>query len=238
MSNSFFKFKQFTIQQQHCAMKVCTDACLFGSWLSARARVLPGQSILDIGTGTGLLSLMMAQRSEAFIDAVEIDEAAAQQAAMNFDASPWAERLNLITGDIKKLAFTKKYDLVFSNPPFFAHHLKSEDSKRNLALHSDALNLEELLSVVVKVLAEKGKFAVLLPAQQAEEMEKLAATQGLQVEEKVWVKQTPRHPWFRVFLLFFAHPAATVNKEITIKDEFNEYTQEFVALLKDYYLFL
>jgi tRNA1Val (adenine37-N6)-methyltransferase len=238
MSNNFFNFKQFTIQQQHCAMKVCTDACLFGAWISANATISSAHSILDIGTGTGLLSLMMAQQSEALIDAVEIDEAAAQQAKLNFEASPWKERLNLIKGDIKKVAFTKKYDLVFSNPPFFANHLKSEDSQKNLALHSDALNLEELLLVVANVLADDGKFAVLLPTQQAEDFEKMAAAHALYVEEEVWVKQTVKHPWFRVFLLFCRQPCTTVHIEITIKDEHNNYPKEFVALLKDYYLFL
>jgi len=219
-------------------MKVCTDACLFGSWLSANTTLSSTQSILDIGTGTGLLSLMMAQHSEALIDAVEIDKAAAEQAKLNFEASPWKERLNLITGDVRKVAFTKKYDLVFSNPPFFANHLKSEDNKRNLALHSEALNLEDLLLVVVNVLIKEGRFAVLLPTHQAKDFEKMATAHALYIDEKVWVKQTAKHPWFRVFLLFSYQPCETVHSEITIKEDSNNYSKELVELLKDYYLFL
>jgi len=219
-------------------MKICTDACLFGAWLSTHVTISSMQSILDIGTGTGLLSLMVAQQSSAMIDAIEIDEAAAQQAKMNFEASPWKEKLNLVIGDIRKVVFTKKYDLVIANPPFFANDLKSENNKRNLALHSSALSLEDLLLVTVHVLSEDGKLAVILPIHRAEDFESKAARHDLYIEEKVWVKQTVKHPWFRVLLLFSRHPSISIGKEIAIKDESNNYTEAFVVLLKDYYLFL
>src|SRR5882724_12429409 len=121
MSNHFFQFKQFTIHQDHCAMKVTTDASLFGAWAeeSVRSREPGVRNILDIGTGTGLLSLMLAQRINADIDAIEIDEAAAEQAIENTEASAWKERITVINADAKNYSFPKKYDCIISNPPFY-----------------------------------------------------------------------------------------------------------------------
>jgi tRNA1Val (adenine37-N6)-methyltransferase len=237
MSNTYFQFKQFIIHQENCAMKVCTDACLFGAWVAEK--VGNGQmkvdSVLDIGAGTGLLSLMIAQRSDARIDAVELDEQAAQQATDNFELSNRKERLQVIQGDIRTIHLGKKYALIISNPPFFENDLKSNDAQRNLALHSQELGLEELLDVVQKQLSDHGKFAVLLPYHRKEAFTNLALAQGFFPEEEACVKQTPSHNYFRVMFLFGRQPA-DIKKDFIIIREREQYTSAFTKLLKDYYL--
>ncbi len=241
MPNSFFKFKQFTIHQDKCAMKVCTDACLFGAWLSETILnfEFPISNCLDIGTGTGLLALMYAQKNtRVIIDAIEIDEAAAAQAAFNFHASSWKERLNIICGDIKDRVTEKKYDLIICNPPFFENDLKSDDAKRNLALHSAALSFEELLSRVQENISARGIFAVLLPYHRSVYFEELAKQKQFYLKERVFVKQTPKHHFFRSMLLFSLQQTPSIEKEIIIQNAQNQYAPEFAELLKDYYLYL
>lgn len=237
MSNSYFKFKQFTIEQDACAMKVCTDACLFGAWLSTKLQSLHAKNILDIGTGTGLLSLMIAQNNQATIDAVEIDEAAAQQASENFEKSSWAARLQIINADIRKLHMTKKYDFIFSNPPFFDNDLKSTNSHRNTALHSAHLSAKELIESIKRLLADEGHFALLLPPHRVKEHEDLAKDNGLVTIDKMLVKQTEKHEVFRVMLLFGSSRQAVEETTIIIK-EAGSYSTEFIELLRDYYLYL
>ena len=241
MANHFFQFKQFIIQQEHCAMKVTTDACLFGAWgaLIANNQLPTVASILDIGAGTGLLSLMLSQKNAAAdIDAIEIDELAVTQCRQNFQTTPWKERLNCFQGDVKTFPFTKKYDLIISNPPFFENDLKSDNSKRNIALHSEALSLEELLQAIKNNLTDDGKFAVLLPYHRSASFEEMAVAENFYLKEKVVVKQTPSHNYFRSILLFSKERYSATQKEILIKDEFNDYSPAFIELLKDYYLFL
>src|SRR5437763_249939 len=137
MPNDFFRFKQFTIQQQYCAMKVCTDACLFGAWTVSTItnEKLPAGYVLDIGAGTGLLSLMLVQQlKNSIIHAIEIDGAAAKQAGENFVASPWGEQLNIFNTAIQSFSPTQRYDFITTNPPFFQDDLASPNAQRNIAL--------------------------------------------------------------------------------------------------------
>lgn len=218
-------------------MKVCTDACLFGAWIAEQVRSTKYEvrNVLDIGTGTGLLSLMLAQQILAQIDAIEIDEAAAEQALDNFEDSQWKERLQVITGDARNVHLGKKYDLIISNPPFFDNDLKSPDAQRNMALHSEQLNLEELMVVIQSHLADHGKFAVLLPYHRKNEFVQIANQAGFFTEEIISVKQTPKHSFFRVMLLFYGVNISLVEREMVIRKG-DEYTNVFTGLLKDYYL--
>lgn len=220
-------------------MKVCTDACLFGAWFSTNYQLSTTNHVLDIGTGTGLLSLMFAQKNPgAIIDAVEIDPAAATQAAANFQQSPWGNRLNLLHTSIQQFYSSHPYNLIISNPPFFENDLKSPNAKRNSALHSAALTLEELLSSIHRLLAADGTFAILLPFHRTGHFINLAAQKNYQPQQQVFIKQTLNHPFFRTILLFSNHQTPANTSTLIIKNEINQYTPAFTTLLKDYYLHL
>lgn len=230
-------------------MKVCTDACLFGAYIAEKLSdenvkykkedLLAGspKNVLDIGAGTGLLSLMLAQKTDYHIDAVEIDEQAQQQAQGNFDASPWKERLKVYHSSVLSYEpALQKYDFIISNPPFFEDDLKSFQTKRNIALHSTELNLQELIIQIKRLLAKDGKFAVLLPFHRAAYFEKIAAGSNFFISERVLVKQTPKHNYFRAMLLFETSFVKTSQSEIIIQEENKNYTEAFAGILKDYYL--
>lgn len=236
MANDYFRFRQFEIQQSRCAMKVCTDACLFGAWTAVKKT---SKKVLDIGTGTGLLSLMYAQQHpEAQISCIEIDKDAALQAQENFDRSPWKNNFHLHHAALQSWQMHDQFDLIFSNPPFFENDLHSADDRRNQALHSTALTLEELLEFVHGHLEENGQFAVLLPYHRTEYFEKKAGASGLFVRDKIFVRQTERHAYFRSMLLLQKENVLANISEIAIRNAQNGYSPAFAALLRDYYLFL
>lgn len=236
MANNYFQFKQFTVNQEKCSMKVCTDACVFGGWVAAWIADLA--NCLDIGTGTGLLTLMLAQKTNLDIDAVEIEKDAFDQAKENFTNSPWSERLKVFHSDIKKFTPSKKYALIISNPPFFENDLKSEVKNKNIAKHDDELNLQELVEVVEKNLDASGFFAVLLPYHRVSFFERLANENEFYLQQRLLIKQTPSHNFFRGILLFGKQKITPATKELAIKKIDGSYTDEFRELLKDYYLHL
>ncbi len=239
MSNSFFKFKEFTVHQDKTAMKVCTDACLFGAWVADNLEMSRLKNILDIGTGTGLLSLMLAQFSQAQIDAVEIEPMAVEQARENFQASKWTNQLHIHPTSI--LEFAKKpiktFDLIISNPPFFEQQLKSNNSQRNIAMHSNNLTLTELAYCIIGLLADSGKAAILLPWNRTEEWKAIAEKLGLFCINETAVKQTTTHTYFRTMLLMQKKASRVNFSSITIKDG-TVYSKEFIKLLTPYYLAL
>lgn len=224
--------------QENCAMKVCTDACLFGAWVAGMLNSTENK-ILDIGTGTGLLSLLLAQKIYGEIDAVEIDEQTYAAARQNFTSSPWSGRLKAIHSSVQEYLPGYKYDFIISNPPFYEKDLKSDDEKRNLALHSSGLDLPELLLSVKRLLKDNGRFAILLPYKRSKEFERLAETKEFSITRKVVVKPTEYHSVFRS--MYLAENGKSDNDalvdEIIIRGIEHEYTEQFYALLKDYYLF-
>lgn len=240
MPNNYFQFKQFTVQQEKAALKVSTDSCLFGAWVASKveSEKLKVKSALDIGAGSGLLMLMLAQKCNALIDGIEIDEPSFEQAIENIEASSWKERLQLFHADVKQFSFTKKYDLIISNPPFYEGNLKSDAANRNVAMHDAGLKLDELITIVDTNLSEDGSFAVLLPFMRAGRMIELAKATNLHLKTHAQVKQSVKHSYFRSMLLFSRKNVEPVLEELAIKDESNQYTNDFIALLKDYYLYL
>lgn len=238
MPNNFFQFKQFTVQQERAALKVSTDSCLFGAWVSEEVKTKKVKATLDIGSGTGLLMLMLAQKVDALIDGIEIDAPSYEQAKENLKASVWSERLHLFLGDVKEFSFEKKYDLIISNPPFYEGDLKSEAANRNMAMHDAGLKLDELLKVVDKNLTDDGWFAVLLPYHRTDKFIAEAIAVNLNLIKRTDVKQTINHSFFRTMLLFVRDKPVPQVNSMSIKDEKNEYTAAFIELLKDYYLYL
>jgi tRNA1Val (adenine37-N6)-methyltransferase len=221
-------------------MKVCTDACLFGAWVGRKVSSWQmtvdrkNNRALDIGTGTGLLSLMLAQKSNWWIDAIEINSSAAQQAEENIQASKWKDQITVHAINVREWK-SEPYDLIISNPPFYENDLKSPDSQRNLALHDSGLTLVTLFENVTRLLKPHGRFALLLPAHRRTETIDLAKQYGWTATEMVEVCQTEKHIPFRVMFWFEKGIAASEEKRMQIKEN-GVYTKGFVDLLRDYYL--
>jgi len=243
MSTSYFQFKQFTIHQDRCAMKVTTDACLFGAWAAGivRSHGLGVKNILDIGTGTGLLSLMLAQQCNASIDTIEVDKDTFEQAGENIAASLWADRIKVFQGDARAFRFPVQYDIIISNPPFYEKELMPDNTKKNLAHHNKGLFLSELLVIIKKNLQPDGSFYLLMPYKRKEEIRKLFIETDLSIQQLTFLRQSADHNYFRIMLagkLKTEKQAETMIDEISIKDKEGQYTPFFVKLLKDYYLYL
>ena len=219
-------------------MKVCTDSCLFGAWLANKfqSKNFRVSEVLDIGTGTGLLALMLAQKSTATFDAVEISAKAYEQALQNFAASPWCRRLHAIHADVNNLPPTKKYDLIISNPPFYEGDLQADDHHKNLARHHEGLSLKQLIAVTKTSLLSHGSFAVLLPFRRVDFFINAASESGFHLQEKVLVRPSPSADFIRGMLFFSLIPAELISHTITIRDRDNKYTTEFCNLLEAYYL--
>jgi tRNA1Val (adenine37-N6)-methyltransferase len=247
MSNSFFQFKQFLVHQDRCAMKVTTDGCLFGAWAAEESQIpiairtkVKSKNVLDVGAGTGLLSLMLAQKNlSCSIDAIELDKEAFEQAKENIVASPFVERIQIMHGDARTFSFTKKYDLIISNPPFYEKEITSSDKKKNIAHHHSGLSLDELLDIINSNLSPQGSFYLMLPFKRNKEVQKMLLRQNLSVSKIVFVKQSTKHDYFRVMIEGKLHAESipeTFIDEISVWDDDQQYTPDFKALLKDYYL--
>ena len=185
-------------------MKVTTDGCLFGAWVSRELEIIsrkPGTfNVLDIGTGTGLLAIMLAQANEACIDAIEIDKNAFDQANKNATASPWADRIKILHADVTKFEFPVLYDAIVCNPPFYENEWKGNDAKKNIAHHNEGLLLSQLLTVIKKNLKPGGNFYLLLPYKRNEEIKKLFSENGVAIQQLTLVRQSVNHNYFRIIL--------------------------------------
>jgi tRNA1Val (adenine37-N6)-methyltransferase len=238
MANSWFRFKQFTVHQQHSAMKVTTDACLFGALLS-NFQPSEGIRMLDIGTGTGLLSLMAAQKNPgAHITAIEINKEAAEEAARNFAQSPFAANIQLEVANILDYYPSAPFHYIFSNPPFYEHQLKSADPGKNLAHHASALTMQELLKWIKQWLHPLGTASLLIPHYREEELSNRISQLDMEVPVVHRVRQTPEHPYFRSIICIEKKKQTLQQREVelTIKDSNNQYSEAFTHLLSPFYL--
>lgn len=244
MSNSWFRFKQFRVGQERCAMKVSTDACIQGAWTAQQLqRISCGKPLhlLDIGTGTGLLSLMLAQSYDAaMIDAIELNEDAAQQAAENFAQSPWHSRLRALHTSLA--AFNRgegAYDTIICNPPFFHNQLQAAQQARSDARHSAALDKPTLARALAHLLTEQGYCSIMYPASEWEDWLKTAATQGLHARVTLAIQPRNQQLANRFVGIFSkGHAEETFNETLVIYEDDQRYTPAFSALLQPYYLAL
>ncbi len=224
-------------------MKVTTDACLFGAWVAHQIKNAKKEfaTALDIGTGTGLLSLIVAQKNNLQIDTIEIDNDAFQQAKENIAASPWKDRITIFHGDVKKFDFKKRYDVILSNPPFYENELKSDDSKRNVALHGSELSFDDLMRLIQYNLSPEGFFFLLIPYKRKDEIQPLLKDHDLELMQITFVRQSINHDHFRIMIqgkIKTKKHSEFYFDDISIWGEKKQYTEEFKNLLREYYLYL
>ncbi|MCL2913559.1 methyltransferase [Shewanella corallii] len=232
-----FTFKQFHIDDQGCGMPVSTDAVVLGAW----APLTQAKQILDIGAGSGLLSLMAAQRSTAHITAVEIDDAAIQACQRNIDASPWADRISLIAGDISEIATkqSQRFDHIICNPPYFETGPQSDKTGRATARHTDKLTFAALTRAFDGLLSEQGKITLIMPIESLAAWNKaLEQTPQLTLLHQCDVVSVRGKVAKRVLLLLGRNRATPVQSQLVLREPNNSYSQEMIALTRDFYLFM
>lgn len=238
MPQNTFAFKQFTIIQDKCAMKVGTDAVLLGAWV----KTYGVRKALDIGTGTGVIALMLAQKSGAHIDAIDIDSNAAVEAKDNVNNSPWKERVhvqNISLQDFAKIT-DEQYDLIVSNPPYFVDSLLSSEANRTAARHTVLLSFEDLIAGVKKMLNKEGKLYVILPVREGEQFIQLAAAHHLHLRRITRVKSTPDKIEKRWMMQFGFQSKSQISDSVLVMEKDpqvrHSYTDEYKELTKEYYL--
>ena len=234
--NKPFQFKQFTISQDKCAMKIGTDGVLLGAWTSVDNNPF---SILDIGSGTGVLSLMLAQRSLAQqIEAIEIDDDAYEQCSENFENSPWNDRLFCYHASLLEFVeeVDDEFDLIICNPPFYSEDYKTDNKSRDLARFNDAMPFEHLIYAVVNLLAEHGIFSVVIPFKEEEKFIELASKVGLFVNRSLHVKGHPDSETKRILIEFSFRETDIETSELIIETSRHQYTEDYINLTKDFYL--
>lgn len=236
MKNATFQFKNFKVDQDKCAMKIGTDAVLLGAWTSIKTQPF---SILDIGAGTGILALMLAQRSIAqVIDALEIDSDAYEQCVGNFEQSPWGDRLFCYHASLEEFTneIDDKYDLIVSNPPFYQEDYKTRNEKRDLARFQDAMPFEHLLESVSELLSGNGIFSVVIPFLVEDSFIQLAEAVGLFPNRILHVKGNPTSKAKRSLMEFSFQKTTISTNTLIIETERHQYTEDYINLTKDFYL--
>jgi tRNA1Val (adenine37-N6)-methyltransferase len=234
MANNYFKFKQFTIYQDKSAFKVGTDGVLLGAY----ADITGVNRILDIGSGTGLISIMLAQRSEAEITAIEPDNESYIQTCENVNHCDWHERIKVEHSDLQNLdPVNGKFDLIVTNPPFFSDSLKSPDLRKSFARHNDSLTSEVIFEGVLKFLKDEGRLQLILPYVEGTVFIAEASKYGLYCNNILKIKPLPSSEIRRLILTFSRNQIKPAEKFLTIEHgQRHEFTEEYINLTKDYYL--
>jgi len=234
-----FKFKEFTINQDKTAMKVGTDGVLLGAWCSVADYP---DTILDVGAGTGVIALMIAQRSDAMtIDAVEVDEDAYEQTVANFEESDWGDRLYCYNATFTEFSDEiaeeeESYDLIVSNPPFYTDEFETDNEARNKARFTTSLSFEDLLKGVTKILSEKGVFSVIIPFKEEGSFINLAKENKLYLNRVCRVQGNETSEIKRCLLAFSFHETKIQEESLIIEIARHQYTQDYINLTKDFYL--
>lgn len=233
MPNDYFRFKQFTINQGRCAFKVGTDGVLLG----AVADVTGVKSILDIGTGSGLIALMLAQRSEADLCAIEPDHDSFLQATENVRSSKWSERVEVIETDLQSYSPEKKFDLIVTNPPYFRDSIRNPDVRKSSARHNDALPSSELLDGISRLLDDSGTFQLIMPYAEGNVFIAEAADYGFYCNSILKIRPLPSSEIRRLILNFSRNKQKLAEKFLTIGyGKRHDYTDEYKELTKEFYL--
>ena len=236
MSITPFKFKEFTVNHDRCAMKIGTDSVLLGAWTSVKNSPF---SVLDIGAGTGILSLMLAQRSDAqHIEAIEIDDSAYEQCAENFENSPWGDRLFCYHASLLEYIeeVDDKYDIIISNPPFYSEDYKTKNDSRDLARFSDAMPFKHLIHAAALLLSKNGLFSVVIPQKEEQQFINLASKVNLFPKRILHVKGNSKTEIKRSLIEFSFQKDTTETSELIIENGRHNYTKDYISLTKDFYL--
>jgi len=228
-----FHFRQFSLNHHRSTMKTGTDAILLGSWCN----VENVNNALDIGSGSGIISLFVAARSQAKVTAVEIDTASVEESRANFDASPFAERMQVINTNVNDFHTGQEFDLIVSNPPFFTNDLHSPDRRKNNARHTEALSFDDLCSVASRLLTEDGKFCVVLPYSQKTVFVRAARENNLFTQKEMLIFPRRGAEPNRINIEFGKKNTEEINKELfVIREENNNFTDQYREWLGKYYL--
>ena len=229
-----FHFKSFSIKQEQSAMKVGTDGVLLGAWVNPKSYP---HHILDIGTGTGLIAIMLGQRfTRSQIHAIDIDQASAEEALFNAQSSPWSERLNITHCALQDYNPSNKYDLIVSNPPYFRNTTLSNNKSRALARNNLSLSLEYLIERSYDLLYENGELALIVPSNEFETIQSLAVKFNFYISKLCWVKGNNQSPIKRLLTVLSKKKKNLEEKNFTIEDSRHNYTQEYKNLCQDFYL--
>lgn len=238
MPSPTFRFKQFTIRHDRSSMKVGTDGVLLGAWAACLSDVPSIASCLDIGTGSGLIALMLAQRfPQANIDAIDIDDASLQQAQENVDASPFSSKIFVVKRDFNSInEESNKYDLIASNPPFYKEYTFGGDEVRDAARHTASLPFERLISNASRLLSKQGIFSVIIPYGEAAAFISLCATEKLYLTRRTDVRTREKKAFKRTLLEFQKEIRSASSTTLTLLDTLNNRTVQYTELTKDFYL--
>lgn len=233
MANNYFQFKKFKIVQDGCAMKVGTDGCLLGGWFDCSQ----SRNILDVGSGSGLIAIMAAQRCNATVTGVEIDSDAAIQAIENVNNSPWSDRIRIINEDLLSYTTAERFDTIVSNPPYFVNSLKCDNDARTTARHSDTLSNNDFFRKCKELLTEEGKISIIIPSDISTDWQEVAKSNGFHTSRITHIKTTPDKMAKRVLIEFSTcKPQEMFEETLILEKKRGVYSDEAQNILKDFYL--